>query len=433
MNRRQSSPSSAAVLLNRRLPFFYGWVVVAVGFLSSFMMGATSFWALPIFVGAMNDDTGWSHTSILAGLSVHFLMGAVGVSVAGRFADRKGGAARVLLVGIFIAAGALFSLRWVDSPAQFIVLYGVVAGGGTSALRVLQSTLVSKWFIAKRGIAVGVSTSGGAVSGILMVPLITFLISELGWRGAWSAVAVILMLLLLPMVPLVVRSPEDLGLEPDNGARPVSSRPTADSEHSFTVPEVVRTRTFWFTLVAVLIGNFALQTNTTVMVPYFEDIGFSTATAASAIALYGFIALGMRFVWGTIADRFGVRRAVLVQGCITALGALLLLQISGTASLYLVTMYQGATQSAFPLLQVLVWPAFFGRAHVGSIVGVGQPPTVLAGAAGPLVVGFLFDQTGNHEPTLWLLVAIWLATAAVMYTIKPLGRPRSADKSRSSD
>ena len=413
------APSRLALLLNRRLPFYYGWVIVAIGFLSSFMMGATSFWAMPIFVGAMHDDTGWSHTSILAGLSVHFLMGGVGVFLAGRFADRRGGAGRVLMVGVLIAAGALFSLRWVESPAQFIVLYGVAGGAGTSALRILQATLVSKWFIAKRGVAVGVATSGGAVSGILMVPLITFFISELGWRDAWSAISVILVLLLLPMVPLAVRSPEDLGLEPDNGASRVSSRPLVAAEHSLTAQEAIRTRTFWLILFAVLVGNFALQTNTTVMVPYFEDIGFSAATAASAIALYGFIALGMRFVWGTFADRLGVRLAVLLQACITALGAFLLLQISGTTSLYLIVMYQGATQSAFPLLQLLVWPAFFGRAHVGSIVGLGQPPTVIAGATGPLVVGFLFDQTGNHETTLWLLIATWLATAVVMYTIKP--------------
>ncbi len=427
MNRGPSSFSPPATLLQRRLPFYYGYVIVAIGFLTSFMMGATSFWAMPIFVGAMNDDTGWSHTSILAGLSVHFLMGGVGVFLAGRFADRHGGASRVLLVGVLVTASALFSLRWVESPAQFIVLYGFVAGAGNSGLRILQATLVSKWFIARRGVAVGVATSGGAVSGILMVPLITFLISELGWRDAWGAIAVILLLLLLPMVPLAVRSPEDLGLEPDNGVRPVSSLPSAASDHNFTLHEAVRTRSFWFILVAVLIGNFALQTNTTVMVPYFEDLGFSTATAASAIALYGFIALGMRFVWGTLADRRGVRAVILVQACITAFGAFLLLQIGGTASLYLITIFQGATQSAFPLLQLLVWPAFFGRGHLGSIVGLGQPPTVIAGAAGPLIVGFLFDHTGNHEATLYLLIATWLATAAVMYTIKP--PKRAATKS----
>lgn len=79
MNRGPSSFSPPATLLQRRLPFYYGYVIVAIGFLTSFMMGAASFWAMPIFVGAMNDDTGWSHTSILAGLSVHFLMGGVGV------------------------------------------------------------------------------------------------------------------------------------------------------------------------------------------------------------------------------------------------------------------------------------------------------------------------------------------------------------------
>jgi nitrate/nitrite transporter NarK len=77
------------------------------------------------------------------------------------------------------------------------------------------------------------------------------------------------------------------------------------------------------------------------------------------------------------------------------------------------------TLSGFPPLQILVWPEFFGRMHIGSIIGVTSLFTTIAGALGPVIAGVAYDQTGSYEVTIWMLVVTWVATAGVMMVVKP--------------
>ncbi|HEX5369747.1 MAG TPA: MFS transporter, partial [Dehalococcoidia bacterium] len=187
----------------------------------------------------------------------------------------------------------------------------------------------------------------------------------------------------------------------------------------WSLREVVRSWQFWILLAGVLFGNYSLQTHTVVMVPYFEDIGFSSGTAASALAVYGLCSIGMRFAWGALADRQGVRVAIITQSLLSAVGAVLLLQVGGIVSLYIVIAYQGLTMSGFPPLQILVWPAFYGRMHIGSIVGMTQFFSTMAGAAGPVVEGILFDSTGSYVSTLIMLIFTWASCAAIMLALRP--------------
>jgi cyanate permease len=84
------------------------------------------------------------------------------------------------------------------------------------------------------------------------------------------------------------------------------------------------------------------------------------------------------------------------------------------------------TLSGYPPLQILVWPEFFGRMHIGSIVGVTQFFSTIVAAAGPILVGVLYDQTGSHVTSLWLLVVTWAGSVAVMLIVKPAHRAEAA-------
>jgi MFS family permease len=411
-----------AVKLAGRLPFFYGWVIVYIGFLGVFIMGATAFWGLPVFVAPMQDDTGWSGASIFGALSVRFVVGAFGGLLLGQFADRRGGAARLLLIGIIIDAASMAALRWVESPLQFILLYGVIGGAGNTGMRLTQATLLPKWFIQRRGLAVGYSSMGGGLSAFVMVPLVSFMVAELGWRDAWTALAAIMLLLVLPCVPFAVRSPEDMGLHPDGREPPTPSAPHPAVERSFTLREVTRSWVFWVLLAAVVFGSYSLQTSTIIMVPYFEDIGFSSVVAASAISVYGIFSVAARFIWGIAADRLTVRRALAIQAFLTCGGAVFLLQVEGQAMLYVASAYLGVMLGGFPPLSQLVWPEFFGRGHIGSIMGLVQFFATIIGSSGVVLSGFLFDQTGSYSTSLWVVVATWLCCGAAVLLARPKRR-----------
>jgi MFS family permease len=404
-----------------RLPFFYGWIVVYIGFLGVFMMGATSFWGLPVFIGPMTDDTGWSRASIFLGLTLRFIVGAFGGLLLGRFADRRGGPSRLLLIGLLVDAGSMAALRWVDSSFLFILLYGVVGGAGNTGMRVVGGTLIPKWFLQRRGAAVGFSSMGGGLSALIMVPLISVMVSEFGWRDAWTGLAVIMFLLVLPCVPLAVRSPEDLGLQPDGIDHAARSRasPGYVPERSYTLQEALRMSQFYLLLAAIVFGSFSLQTGTIIMVPYFEDIGFTKTTAAAAVSVYGLFSIMARFIWGFAGDRLTIRLALVVQATLTAVGAFLMIEIGGAWSLYAVAAFQGVMLGGFPTLGQLIWPEFFGRMHLGSIVGLTQFFTTLLGSSGPFIAGYIFDSTGSYTTSLWILVATWLLCALATYAVRP--------------
>ena len=136
--------------LAQRLPFFYGWVIVGICFFTVFLVGTTSFWGMTVFVGPMHDDTGWSNGAILGALALRSVVAAFTGLIAGHFVDRRNGPKYLLLAGVVIDGLSMLSLRWVQSPEQFLFMYGVVGGIGNTGQRLLVNTLVPKWFVAGR-------------------------------------------------------------------------------------------------------------------------------------------------------------------------------------------------------------------------------------------------------------------------------------------
>lgn len=418
----EAGEHSIAARVAARLPFFYGWLIVLLGFLSVFMMGATTFWAVPVFIGPMEADTGWSRGAIFGALTTRFVVGAFFGMLLGRFADTRGGPPKLLFFGVLIDAACIGGIIFVQTDWQFILLYGVLGGAGNTGMRLVQSTLVSKWFVLKRSTAIGFSSIGGGVSALIMVPITQVLIESIGWREAWLALAVMLAVVMLPLVPFAVRSPEDMGLQPDNGELPKPGsrrRVSAATERSFTFREATHTVRFWVLMLAIVFGSYSLQTNTIIMKPYFDEIGFTSAVAASALSVYGLFSIGARFLWGFVSGRLSGRPALILQSIATAGTVALMLQIDGQVFLYTAAALSGLMLGGFPILGQLIWPEYFGRAHIGSIVGLVQFITTLIGAMGPLIAGVVSDRTGSYESSMYALIATWLLCAAVIFAVRP--------------
>jgi MFS family permease len=169
----------------------------------------------------------------------------------------------------------------------------------------------------------------------------------------------------------------------------------------------------------MLFGTYSLSAHTVVMVPWYKEVGFSSAVAASAMSAYGIFSIISRFLWGYIADRITTRFAIVFQSLMTAFGSILLLQIGSQAGMYAAAGYMGLTLSGYPILSSLVWPEFFGRRHIGSIVGTAQFFIAFANAGAQVVAGVLNDRSGTYETTIWLVMGTWAACAALMLTIRP--------------
>jgi sugar phosphate permease len=412
-----------------RLPFFYGWVIVGLGFVSAcFGIGLT--WAASIFAVPMQQDLGWSRSAIFFAISLRGWMGIVVAPLVGGLLDRRHGARLLALTGGLLSCVTLALIASVDSAWQFGLLFGVLGGVAQTAQSGISVAIVPKWFIRQRGLAVSLSTMGGGVAAFIMPPLIAALNEAYGWRTGWVVVAgLAFVFATLPMV-LLRRQPEDVGLLPDGATTPPASagstgRTAADD--SFTLQEALHTSAFWLLMIGVSIGSLASNGVPSNLTGIMVDRGLPFELAASGLVAYGIASIFAKVVWGWVANRLPIRTTLLLLTAygIVALPAILIMPAGlGTAALgygLLVGFFIGA----FIPLHQLVWVSYFGRAHVGAISGFGRPLGIALISGGPFLLAFTRDLSGSYATGILITTAAVLVCAVCLYLVRP---PRRAPR-----
>ena len=90
------APQSALpALLMARLPFFYGWIILACVCCAGFARNGPAVATLSIFVEPMTSELGWSRTALSGAVSLGGIMAALASPLIGPVLDRRG--ARAML------------------------------------------------------------------------------------------------------------------------------------------------------------------------------------------------------------------------------------------------------------------------------------------------------------------------------------------------
>jgi MFS family permease len=204
-----------------RIPFFYGWVILASATLGMFASGPGQTYSASVFLDPMLEDLGWSRTLASGLYTAGSLTAAVCVVMVGRLLDRYG--ARIMLTVVGIAFGvALLWMSTVSHPVQLYIGYAAIRTLGQGSMMLIPTTLVAMWFVRLRGRATALTALGTAGGQMAFPLLIHFFIDDYGWRGAWIALAIVVWIIVLPIaVILVRRSPESIGVLPDGDTMPV--------------------------------------------------------------------------------------------------------------------------------------------------------------------------------------------------------------------
>ena len=194
-----------------RLPFFYGWVLVAIGFLTM-AVGVNARTAFSLLFPPILRDFG-GDSAVTAGIfSFGFLVSAVVTPFVGRLMDRRG-PRLVVELGIAAMAAGLLLAPLASAPWQLYLSLGALVGGGVNCLAYTgQSLYLTRWFVRRRGLALSIAFSGVGLGSVTLLPWLQSVIERSGWRTAcWTLGIVILVLLAAPNL-LLRRRPEDLGL-----------------------------------------------------------------------------------------------------------------------------------------------------------------------------------------------------------------------------
>src|SRR5271154_4874748 len=207
-----------------RLRFFYGWIIIAVTFVSM-AIGVNARTSFSLFFPPIIDEFGWERGVTAGAFSFGFLVSGAVSPLIGRTMDRFG-PRTVMELGVALMAAGLLLAPLTTQPWHLYLTIGVLVGAGSICLGYSgQSLYLPNWFNRRRGLAIGVAFAGVGVGSVTLLPWVQVMIDQTGWRTACDAQGPLVLVWRLPINLLVRKRPEDLGLRPDGDAAPSASTP----------------------------------------------------------------------------------------------------------------------------------------------------------------------------------------------------------------
>ena len=419
--------------LRDKFPFFYGWVVVAASSTVVFARMAPAITTLTVLIFPMSQQLGWSRTLIAGAVSAGALASLALSPVVGWAIDRFG-ARPVLVVSGVVLGVALTSLAWATVPLTFYVAFAAARVVFHTSAPIGASTVASRWFIRKRGRAIGIIFLIGALGGILFTMVASLVVESYGLKATWITIGLIVLAVsVAPPLFLVAERPEDIGLLPDGaptggvvraGARVHSVSPGTpqapdSNDGSWSFRDAIRTRAFWF-LVSMGFATFFVHTSIGVhMGAYFRDIGLGPTSAALAVSLSWTVSAVSSVVWGWVTERVDLRYAYSGMFLVQAGSTLYLIFVAGTGGVFLVAALFGIVSAGANVVPAVMYANYFGRSSLGKIRGLGEVGVLVGQATGPVIAGILFDLRGGYSAIFAVFVVMALACSLVVLKAKP--------------
>ena len=397
-----------------RPSFFYGYVVVGLGFL---IQGI--FWGIyrtfGIFFNPLVEEFGWSRAAISSAASGAWLLFGFGSILIGALTDRFSPRLTLSVCGSLFGLGYLLMSR-LDSIWQLYLFYGLIVAIGFSASDVVPLSTIARWFAKKRGTATGLCKIGTGL-GMTVIPLLASrVIGTYGWRSSYAVLGPAALVALVSLAQFLKRDPSQLGQAPygeGTGTVPDASA----AEGGLPLQEAIHTRQFWTVCMAYLLLAFISETVMIHSVPHAVDLGISATKAATMLAIIGGTSIASRSVIGIVSDRLGIKRAM-AMCFVPLMSSLLLLQLAeGLWMLYAFAILYGLSHGGFFTLISPTLAQLFGTVSHGAIFGIILASAAVGGAIGPVMAGRIFDVTGSYGTPFLIISALSLTALMLVLSL----------------
>ena len=414
---------------SKRSRIFYGyWIAIAASIAIMVSYGCL-FYTFSLFIKPLQGDFGWSRGAITGAFATHLAIIAVASPFIGRLVDRYG-VRKIMLIGALLTGLCLILLSRVTSLWHLYAAYIGAGIGGTAVGIVPATTVVLKWFRKGSGLATGITTSGLGAGGFVMAPIVGgYLIPAFGWRGAYSILALIGWVVIIPLVLFVIREkPADKGLYPYG-----IETPEAEGEAMREVPEGITLRmtlgtlAYWLIQVTFLTSVFSQAGVVQSAVPHLQDIGFPVAVAFGALSGAGLGAILGRLGFGVLCDRMQVKYATCIGLGIQVVGIIILLSVRAESPVSMIWLYSlvfGFGYGSKSPATALLASQNFGLAHYGAIFGTMNLVQSFSAATSPLFGGLMYDAMNTYYWAFIVMLALYVvAIPAILLVHHPKSLP----------
>ena len=413
MNARVVAVIGAGRLRGRARGVYYGWWIVAASAGIQMLQAGLMSQAYGAYVSVLRADFGWSTTALAFGYSLQPVQNGLLGPVQGWMIDRWG-PRPVMRAGMLMFGGAFLAFSQINSLLTFYIVFVVMAVGSSLAGFMSIMTTLVQWFERRRATAMSVSQTGMSVGGML-VPLVAWSLTTLGWRETAFISGLLVLGVGLPLTQIIRPNPEAYGLLPD-GASPADVRAATPASGQaepvngrvdFTPRQALRTRAFWFISFGHAMALLVVSAVMVHLILHLEDErGFSLSQAAAVVAVMTLVTALGQIGGGFLGDRFDKRKIAALAMFGHSAG---LLALAWGGSFYWVILFILLHGIAWgmrgPLMQAMR-ADYFGRRHFGTIMGYSSLVIMFGMVLGPLVAGYMADRFGNYQYGFTLLAAL---------------------------
>jgi MFS family permease len=403
-------------------PFFYGWVIVATCFMAATSYGL--FYTFGVFFKSLQAEFGWGRALTGSVHSVHLVIYAFSTYFFGRLTDSLGPRRALVLGALFIGIGLSLCSR--ISSIWNLYLFYIIASLGSGVTVSLPNATVQKWFVKKRGLALGLVTAGVGAGTMVLAPLTQYLITSFGWRTSYIIIGIAYWALLTMSAMFMVEKPEKRGLKPYGWREKVQNGREPDlGLHDWPTKEAMKTKMFLLIIGIYFFSNLPIHMVMIHIVPYLTDLGISKAFAAGALGLIGGISISGRIGMGVLAERMGWKWGLFLCCLICSLMLFWLISVRAPWMLFVFTLgygfFYGGKITTIPGLI----GCFFGTRSLGEIIGIIHAVSLSGGIIGPVLGGYIFDRSGSYQLAFVIAALAFLTAATLAFFAHP---PKVRDK-----
>ncbi|MBG0763481.1 MAG: MFS transporter [Tissierellales bacterium] len=405
----------------KKTKIFYGWFIVASAFLIMTLGWGIVYNTSSLFIEPISETLNISRKAMNFTFTLRAIFMLV-ISLLSALLFKRFKMINIMRV-CSVVLGISFFLHSYINSVFVLYLLNSISSICVILISVLPlSAILNNWFQVKRGLVVGISFMGSGIGGLVFNPIVGFIIVNYGWRSAYQFLSIIISLIVIPITFFVLKTkPKDVGEYPLGSSEEIEKeeKNSSNEKQGITFSKAIKTVRFWSISIASVILSIVGISLMLNISPHLTNIGYSVTSAANIVALtMGALAVG-KIILGHLFDRLGVRTATSIAVVFLIIGTVGMLYATNTIAIFAIILGTGLGTAFYTIANPVITTKVYGSKDYSSIYGFLTAVIGLGGIISPMIVGFLYDNSGSYYSSYKLMLILGIIVLVIYQFVFP--------------